>query len=360
MVKYDMIEYNYPTLLKAFSIKNQLLEEAMSEKIDYRFKKLEGAIMMNNYPRLENHAHIALFYKKAMKGKVLYINVQEQAIESFVAENYAQKHQNTSFELFYVLSGSILNQIEDREFLYQAGQGCLLNRRITHSDIIEDGHLLVLNFSEHFLRDLFTSIEDSPYINGAIFQFLQKNLQGEDDWKRSYIEFHPTLPIVNHSFRNILDSLQLELATPKIGADFLQKGLALRLLHALEDTTMFRLNQIDIDLKKEDFLVSRLVSFIETNYGNISRKQIEEQLHYNAEYLNRLLKKHSRRTITTYAKGIRINRAEQLLKTTNLKITQIADLLGFSSENYFYHYFKEETGSSPNQYRQAYKEKKNR
>lgn len=56
-------------------------------------------------------------------------------------------------------------------------------------------------------------------------------------------------------------------------------------------------------------------------------------------------------TIIKYAKSIRISKAKQLLHTTNMKITDIANGLGFSSENYIYHYFKEETGLSPNQYR---------
>nr|WP_253896525.1 AraC family ligand binding domain-containing protein [Streptococcus gallolyticus] len=46
-------------------------------------------------------------------------------------------HQNTAFELLYVLSGTVINKIEDKEFIYHAGQGCLLNRRITHSDILK-------------------------------------------------------------------------------------------------------------------------------------------------------------------------------------------------------------------------------
>jgi AraC-like DNA-binding protein len=38
-----------------------------------------------------------------------------------------------------------------------------------------------------------------------------------------------------------------------------------------------------------------------------------------------------------------------------LTIQLIAERLGFSSEAYFYHFFKKQTGCSPNQYRQKFK-----
>jgi AraC-like DNA-binding protein len=47
-----------------------------------------------------------------------------------------------------------------------------------------------------------------------------------------------------------------------------------------------------------------------------------------------------------------MRQAKRLLENTDLKIAAIAEALGFSTENYFYRYFKDNTGISPNQYRQ--------
>lgn len=323
----------------------------MFELSQKELQKLEGKMTTDNIPRLENLAPLALFYKKGIDGKILYTNVQEEKIHYFIAENYDQLHQNTSFELLYVLSGSIINKIEDKEYVYHAGQACLFNRRIAHSDVIKNGHVLFLNISEKFLANLLTPISHFESQQGKVFQFLQNDILGKDDWKRRYIEFTPTTPVKNNIFNNLLDAMQLELATSKIGSDYFQKGLLLRLLKELENHKSFQLKTVDIDLSKEDFLVNRLISLIESHYGNISRKKIEETLHYNSEYLNRLLKKHCHMTIINYAKAIRIKKAKQLLETTDLTVAEIADALGFSSENYFYHYFKSNTQLSPKQYR---------
>lgn len=323
----------------------------MLETIKNEFQNLESSITTDNMPRLDNQAPLALFYKKEIDGKILYTNVQEGKIHYFISENVDILHQNNSFELMYVLSGTAINKIEDKEYFYQAGQGCLFNRQIAHGEIIKNGQVLFLNFSQKFLEDLLSPLKESKAVQGQIFQFLLNDLEGKEDWKRSYIEFSPSAPLNDKIFHHLLDAIQLELATSKIGAEYFQKGLVLRILTELENPNTFQAKPVNIDLSKEEYLVSRLISLIEAHYGDITRKKIEKLLHYNSEYLNRLLKKHCNMTIINYAKAVRIKRAKQLLYKTDLTVAEIADSLGFSSENYFYHYFKNETQLSPKQYR---------
>ena len=130
--------------------------------------------------------------------------------------------------------------------------------------------------------------------------------------------------------------------------------MILRLLDALENLNQFSLQQIDLDLSKEDYLVNRILHLIDSRFGNISRKEIEAVLHYNAEYLNRLLKRQTKMTIAHYAQTVRTKKAQQLLTSTDLSVQRIAEQLNFSNEAYFYHYFKKQTGLSPNQYRQKF------
>lgn len=323
----------------------------MLENVKKEFQNFESSITTDNMPRLDNQAPLALFYKKEIDGKILYTNVQEGKIHYFISENVDILHQNNSFELMYVLSGTAINKIEDKEYFYQAGQGCLFNRQIAHGEIIKNGQVLFLNFSQKFLEDLLSPLKESNAVQGQIFQFLLNDLEGKEDWKRSYIEFSPSAPLNDKIFHRLLDAIQLELATSKIGAEYFQKGLVLRILTELENPNSFQAKPVNIDLSKEEYLVSRLISLIEAHYGDITRKKIEKLLHYNSEYLNRLLKKHCNMTIINYAKAVRIKRAKQLLYKTDLTVAEIADNLGFSSENYFYHYFKNETQLSPKQYR---------
>ncbi len=62
------------------------------------------------------------------------------------------------------------------------------------------------------------------------------------------------------------------------------------------------------------------------------------------------------RTITgcsphQYRLNFRLHRAEQMLKSSDLQVSQVAKLLGFSSIYYFSELFKKKTGSSPVEFR---------
>lgn len=326
----------------------------MDDQTLKRLQALENPIQTSDFPEIKNNADLAMFLKRSVNDGVLYTNIQRENIVSFVGDDYSRLHQNASFELLYVLDGTIVKTIENKEYTLQTGQGYILNRRIVHSEHLKNGFLLCLNFTEDFFNEI-TKEEKIDFSRHPVFNFIKNSNQKDAGWKKSYLEFSPRLPIQNKIFNIILDSLQQELATSKIGTSFFQKGLFLRLLEQLENHHMFELNPIDVTSSKEEFLIDRLTSFIGQHYGDVSRKQIEENLHYNDEYLNRLLKKACGKTINAYATEIRIDRAKELLISTDLTVSKITELLNFSSDNYFYHFFKKATKLSPNQYRQAHK-----
>ena len=52
-----------------------------------------------------------------------------------------------------------------------------------------------------------------------------------------------------------------------------------------------------------------------------------------------------------YQLGIRLARAKNLLRSSDMPISEIAESLGFNSTWYFSHFFKKQTGTSPAAYR---------
>lgn len=57
-------------------------------------------------------------------------------------------------------------------------------------------------------------------------------------------------------------------------------------------------------------------------------------------------------TFTDYLSSVRIDAAKELLKSTNLTVTEIAGKVGYEDLNYFIRTFKKTVGMSPGQYRQ--------
>ena len=61
------------------------------------------------------------------------------------------------------------------------------------------------------------------------------------------------------------------------------------------------------------------------------------------------------RTVSDYIRYIRLRKAENLIKTTDLNISEIVYSIGFTSRSYFCKIFKTEYGCSPKQYKKKAK-----
>jgi transcriptional regulator GlxA family with amidase domain len=59
-----------------------------------------------------------------------------------------------------------------------------------------------------------------------------------------------------------------------------------------------------------------------------------------------------KRPFTDYILELRINKAKELLRNTNMDILDISSAVGFENQSYFTKIFRTHTGLTPRQYRQ--------
>lgn len=85
---------------------------------------------------------------------------------------------------------------------------------------------------------------------------------------------------------------------------------------------------------------------------DISVSDLAESAHVSTSHLHREFKKHLGLTPREYVLRQKIEKATQVLQTTDLTITDVAHALGFSSSQYFATVFRRYTGSSPGEMRQ--------
>lgn len=72
----------------------------------------------------------------------------------------------------------------------------------------------------------------------------------------------------------------------------------------------------------------------------------------NPSYLSQLFKKEIGVTFTSYVTNLRLQYAKELLETTPLRISEIAEKIGYSFDYNFTKLFKKETGFTPREYRE--------
>lgn len=111
------------------------------------------------------------------------------------------------------------------------------------------------------------------------------------------------------------------------------------------------------EVQEERSVVDQLKEFIDNNINKeITRKMLEDAVHLNRDYLNRLFKKETGVSLAEYIVEKKMETAKELLVMTDLSVGEVGYWVGYENFSYFSRYFKKITGDSPASYRQKYKE----
>lgn len=103
-------------------------------------------------------------------------------------------------------------------------------------------------------------------------------------------------------------------------------------------------------------VIIAIKTFIEANYNNpdLSLRKISEFCFLSEAHLCVVFKEATQKTLNQYITELRINKAKELLRYKNIKISDVAEKVGFVDGNYFAKTFKKITGTSPSHYRERY------
>lgn len=116
-----------------------------------------------------------------------------------------------------------------------------------------------------------------------------------------------------------------------------------------------------IDKSKKTPVVIEVQKYINRNYNNedLSISEIANNLGISQTYLIRLFKRELRMTFADYLTNVRIKKAIILMRDPSLKLYEIAELIGYSTQHYFSNVFKKHVGISPQDYKLGLVNKKN-
>ena len=106
--------------------------------------------------------------------------------------------------------------------------------------------------------------------------------------------------------------------------------------------------------QKQDSLgvIGEILEYLRKHYRTpVAIKEVAEHFHMNAAYLGRMFQKSTGVSFNHYVNSLRLTEARRLLRSTDDKIYEIAEQVGFSSSKYFIVKFVQEEGISPLEYR---------
>ncbi|WP_028610042.1 response regulator transcription factor [Paenibacillus harenae] len=141
-----------------------------------------------------------------------------------------------------------------------------------------------------------------------------------------------------------------------LSADDLTASL-LTLKHKLDsalqaDHHAHALSSSENDSSAQTNVIDKVKEYVEEAlHQNITLKEISNILHFNCSYLGQKFKCHVNMTFNEYLLQQRMEKAKSLLQHTDMKVYEIANVVGYSEMDWFYKKFKSYTGVSANEYR---------
>lgn len=149
-----------------------------------------------------------------------------------------------------------------------------------------------------------------------------------------------------------LDSMQMlepyfrELSNEHKSPRILQDALRASLMQSVLLLIWRRL--LSGNAKRPRSLVDDVIDYVHQNYTtHLTNEEIGRHFNYHPNYINRIIRQRTGKSLHQYVLSCRVSHALELLRTTDISVTEVAEKVGFSSVKHFSQTFKATYGYSP-------------
>lgn len=286
------------------------------------------------------------------------INISYQQTYRDYLEIWSSKsaHHQNYYDSVYLLEGELIKVIEGKRYPLTPGQFLLVNQNVLHMEEPNTRYcVLFFLISESYFKELLslvsnTSLPDPAHKNlNQVMDMVFNERKEQHYYSKEFLSFQPHH--INHItplFSTILD----ELSQQSPGYEQIVQGLLCRILCHLLTPERYALSKHTLDGKNDDRIFTKISQLFEQNNGILSRKTISEELNYNHDYLNSIVKKHTGMSLKKYGQVFQLKNAAHMLSNTELSITDVIHQSGFSNRTYFYRLFTSKYGCTPKEYRE--------
>lgn len=268
-------------------------------------------------------------------------------------------HFHDYFEFVIVLEGSIVQQIEGKDYQYATGTCCLINRSLCHLEHYHgQAKVLFIGMSPDFVSELFASAKSSAFqdekaiCSSSIYEFITADLNNPGG--KAYLDFIPTYQ--NHHnaahLHSLAEAMMHTLLYPAFGAAYQIRGLLCAFMSYLSSPQYYHCTNICLDTSSDFLIISRVTHLFEESDGRMSRAEFEKLLNYSGDYLNRIVNKYTGMCLYDYGMTFCLKKAAKYLTETDESISAIAEKLRFTNRTHFYNLFKARYGITPKKYRE--------
>lgn len=250
-------------------------------------------------------------------------------------------HWHREIEVFYIREGRLEYHLPGGVMCFEAGQGGFLNSNVLHMASCQQQDACIQE-EQQFAPELIGGVPGSRIMQKYVLPILEA--PGLD-----LIKLDPSVP----AHQPLLDCLCRSFALYDAQPD----GFELELQRCMLDFWQ-GLREITATMHKtggtpvNDQRMKQMLSFIAAHYGEqIQLEDIAAAAYLSPRACGRCFQTQLGTTPFAYLLDYRIQRACDLLLSTDQPISEIAACCGFNSNSYFGKIFRGKTGLSPHAYR---------
>lgn len=261
-------------------------------------------------------------------------------------EYVSKMHCHDFVEISYVLSGECKHIEGDAVYHCKKGDLYIINYMVPHSDQIVCSEPFVTYdcaFSPDFLDTTLTGMNDFSNVRSS---FLFSTLHPSENTFKPFISLHHGYNEIERLLNKMLD----EYTNRHKGYIDILRVYLIELL-----ITIFRkIDSASPPAETKSYIDSAL-QYIHEHYDRrITLTDISYRSFISKSYFTTMFKNTTGMSFLNYLQKIRIERACELLKTTDLAIESIVLKTGFCDYKFFYNTFKKLKKCTPGEYRRLH------
>ncbi len=276
--------------------------------------------------------HAILKNPQSFNPRVLYIMRRH-----FDATDETQRHSHDFLSIIYIIDGDAKYEIDGKIYPVTAGTLFVCNPRVPHHRIIEKNQRI-----EEF----------QVGVSCILLKGLPVNCLIPENEEPMH-----TLHRYGQAFSNCIGEIAVEQQKNDEASVLMLKCLVMKLLvYIIKERciplNLAQKNVFELERYDKKAMVNNIVAFINDNYMKpVSLAKISENTYLSPIYVSKVFKEMTGESPINYLIRIRLSKACELLDSKEMKIKEIAGMVGYEDAYYFSKLFKKYFGVSPMTYR---------
>lgn len=260
-----------------------------------------------------------------------------------------EPHSHDYYQICYVAAGHILHTQAQERVQLRAGDAFIVPPGFVHSILFpeEDAQIYSLSFSETLFHPGFS--------RSNVYRFLTA-LQLHTPSQPVRMKVTPS-PSQSRSLQALLECLLREQVS-KFPAELTAAGSLIASILCLLSQSYFSENSGQLeDMARCDRQMHECIAYIDGHFTQpLPMDELTRRFALSRSRFGVLFPQYTGTTLKRYIAGKRVDYAVNLLRTSDLSVSQIAQLTGYSDNTTFYRNFTKITGLLPSHYRNKEKQ----